>query len=258
MKSYFFVSILFVAIVVQFNCAQNFKDKQSQSGQDSKSKLTLDRDYFLLGTLSDYLGREKTYRNNDFVDNYYKGEYLLMKYIIKIYNDEVTDFVVEKNQYPYNSVEDILRSKIIAQKMNAFYDFKFEGGFKSFIDPKDKEWRKKQLEYFKSNEPKDTVYTGTIKADIFKTNLQRISFIVGAYSRYGVPNKTRCCMIMFNSESKFKYCETVLKQLKCKDIEKKIVENIPTNQYLYFKPSSELKKYFEEYSFLNKFVGVNF
>lgn len=247
MKTFFIVLVFFA---FQFDHSQNLNGYEFQLEQKPKSQLILDRDYFLLGTLSDYLGREKTYRNDDFVDNYYKGEYLLMKFIVEMYSDEAPNFVVEKNQYPYNSVEDILRSKKIAERINAFYNYKFDGAFKYFIDTKDKEWRKKYDDYYKSKEPKDTVYQGTMKDDLFKTDTQKISFIVGAYSRYGVPNQTRCCMRMFNSLSKFDYCISVLKQLQCENVEKDIIENIPTNQLIYFKPSRELKEYLDEYSFL--------
>lgn len=247
-KSFFLVLVLFA---FQFDYSQNINSYEFQLERKSKPQLILDKDYFLLGTLSDYMGRQKSYRNDNFVDNYYKGEYLLMQFIIQMYSDETPNFVVEKNQYLYNSVEDILRSKKISERINSFYSYKFNGAFKSFIDPKDKEWRKKQDDYYKSKEPKDTICEGTMKDDLFKTDKQKISFIVGAYSRYGVPNQTRCCMRMFNSISKFDYCVSVLKQLKCENVEKEIIENIPTNQLVYFKPSPELKEYLEEDIFLN-------
>jgi hypothetical protein len=246
-------NIFFIIVTVfafQFVHSQNPTAYEFQGENETNPKLILDKDYFLLGTLSDYLGREKTYKNDDFVDNYYKGETLLMSYIMKTYSDESPEFVVEKNQYPYNSVQDILRSKKICKKINSFYDFKHEGGFKYYIDPKDKEWRKKNNDFHKSTESKDTVYVGTMKANLFKTNVQKISFIIGAYSRFGEPNETRYCIRLFNSTSKYEYCAAILKQLKCKNIEKKIINTIPTNQLVYFKPGRELKKYLDEYKFL--------
>jgi hypothetical protein len=248
------IKILFIILIVfvfQLAHSQNPTANKFQSQQKANPELILHKDYFLLGTLSDYLGREKTYKNNTFVDNYYKDETSLMSYIMKIYSDESPEFVVEKNQYPFNSVTDILNSKKIAEKMNFFYNFKFDGGFKYFIDPKDKEWRKKYNDFHKSSEPKDTVYVGTMKANLFKTNLQKISFIIGTYSRYGKPNETRYCIRMFNSTSKYDNCVAILEQLKCTNIEKEITKNnIPTHQIVYFKPSLELKKYLDEYAFL--------
>lgn len=246
--------IFFIIVTVfafQLVHSQNKTASEFQVKNEPNPKLILDKDYFLLGTLSDYLGRQKTYKNDDFIDDYYKGETLLMSYIMKIYNDESPEFVVDKNQYPYNSVTDILKSKKIAKKINSFYNYKFEGGFKSYIDPKDKEWRKKHNDFYKSTEPKDTVYVGTMKANLFKTDLQKISFITGAYSRFGEPNETRYCIRLFNSFSKYECCAVILEQLKCKNIEKEIINNIiPTNQLIYFKPSRELKKYLDAYKFL--------
>lgn len=246
--------IFFIIVAVfafQFVHSQNPTAYESQLENEANPKLILDKDYFLLGTLSDYLGRQKTYKNNDFIDNYYKDENSLMSYIMKIYSDESPEFVVEKNQNPYSSVTEILKSEKLTEKINSFYDFKFEGGFKFYVDPKDKQWRKKNNDYHKSTEPKDTVYVGTMKANLFKTNLQKISFIIGAYSRFGELNETRYCISLYNSASKYDYCIAILEQLKCKDIEKKISDNnIPTNQLVYFKPSRELKKYLEVYTFL--------
>jgi hypothetical protein len=206
--------------------------------------------------LSDYLGRQKTYKSNTFVDDYYKGETSLISFIIKIYTDESPEFVVEKNQYPFNSVTDILHSKKIAAKINSFYNFKNDGGFKldpSFSKFKAAEFRKKINDFSKSTEPKDTVYVGTMKANLFKTNVQKISFITGVYTRYGEPNKNRYCLRMSNSASKYDYCISILKQLKCNDIEKEVTKNnIPTIQIVYFKPSRELKKYLDEYRFIKQ------
>lgn len=244
--------IILVVFAFQLVHSQNPTAYEFQL-QKPNPELILDKDYFLLGTLLDYLGRQKTYKSGDFVDNYYEGETSLMSYIMNMYHDEFPEFVVEKNQYPFNSVIDILKSKKIAEKINSFYNYKFEGGF--MMDPnvyklKAKEFKKSLDDFHKSTESKDTVYVGTMKSNLFKTNLQKISFIIGVYSRFGELNETKYCIRLFNSTSKYEYCVAILKQLKCTDIEKKIINNIPTNQLVYFKPSRELKKYLDEYKFL--------
>lgn len=245
-KIFFIILIVFAFQIVH---SQNPIQRQ----QKPNPELILDKDYFLLGTLSDYMGRQKTYKNDNFIDNYYEGETLLMSYIMKIYSDESPEFVVKKSQNPYSSsVTDILNSKKIAEKMNSFYNYKFSGFMRdpSVYKLKAKEFRKSSDDFYKSTEPKDTVYVGTMKENLFKTKLQKISFIIGVYSRFGEPNETRYCIRMYNSTSKYDYCIAILKQLKCKNIEKKIINNIPTNQLVYFKPSRELKKYLDEYKFL--------
>lgn len=247
-------SIILIVFIFQIVHSQNPTANEFEKQMESNSKLILDKDYFLLGTLSDYLGRQKTYKCNTFVDDYYKGEASLISYIMKIYSVESPEFVVEKNQYPFNSVTDILHSKKIAEKMNSFYNFKNDGGFKldtSFTKLKAAEFRKKINDFNKSTEPKDTVYVGKMKANLFKTNVQKISFITGVYTRYGESNKNRYCIIMVNSTSKYDYCVSILKQLKCNDIEKEIKKNnVPVLQIVYFNPSRELKKYLDEYEFI--------
>jgi len=163
-KIFFIILIVFAFQIVH---SQNPIQRQ----QKPNPELILDKDYFLLGTLSDYMGRQKTYKNDNFIDNYYEGETLLMSYIMKIYSDESPEFVVEKSQNPYSSVTDILNSKKIADKMNSFYNFKNDGGFRidpSFFKLKAKEFRKSLDDFNKSTETKDTVYVGTMKENVKK------------------------------------------------------------------------------------------
>ena len=110
--------IILVVFVFQLVHSQNQTTHELQ-WKKPNPELILDKDYFLLGTLLDYLGRQKTYKNDDFIDNYYEGETSLMSYIMNMYHDEFPEFVVEKNQYPSNSVIDILKSKKIAEKIDA-------------------------------------------------------------------------------------------------------------------------------------------
>lgn len=247
--------VILAVLVFQLVHSQNPNSYEFQSKQESNSRLILDKDYFLLGTLLDYMGRDKTYKNPDVIDNYYKGENSLVGYIVKLFSDESPGFVIEKNKYPYNSVTDILKSKKIAERINSFYDFNKGGGFKldsSFYKLRAKEYREKMDDFYKSTVSKDTVYNGTLKTNLFKTKLQKISFVIGAYARFGELNEMRYSMRMVNSVRKYDYCLAILKELKCKKIEKKITENlIPTSQIVYFIPSRELKMYLDEYSFLS-------
>lgn len=67
-------SIILIVFIFQIVHSQNPTANEFEKQMESNSKLILDKDYFLLGTLSDYLGRQKTYKCNTFVDDYYKGE----------------------------------------------------------------------------------------------------------------------------------------------------------------------------------------
>lgn len=254
MKKHILIVVIIIVIPLLIIFGQNSTNNKLQNQNKSNPELILDKDYFLLGTLSDYLGRQKSYKNESFIDEYYEGESSLMSYIIQIYSSENPEFVIEKSQNPYSSAIDILNSKKIAAKMNSFYNFTNDGGFR--MDPSIskhgwKEFRKSLDDFHKSTEPKDTIYVGTLKANIFKTKAQKISFIVGIYSRYGLPYTPKSCIRMYNSQSKYDCCLAILKQLKCENIEKEITTNmIPTNQTIYFKPSPELKKYIDKYQTL--------
>ena len=190
-----------------------------------KSNLELDNNYFLLGTLSDYMGRTKSADFNHCVERLNENtEKTLILHLDTIFKKKYTD-------YHFDSTRKAIFSEKLSNEVNAFYDFKSIAGY--------------TMNY-------DTIYRGTLKQNIFNTELQKISFIAGIYSRFGEINKEEYFIRLLNSTSKFSECLTILKQLGCTDIKTIILKNIPLNQIVYFEPSKKLKEYLNHYKYFVK------
>ncbi|WP_309640840.1 hypothetical protein [Flavobacterium sp.] len=203
----------------------------SQINYSQKPKLKLDKESFLLGTLSDYMGRIVISNQKEKIDEY---DNPMAETITSLFKADYDDYRTEIKEYPaYHSNKMIVYSAKLSKKINA--NFTFE-------------------KYALTHPNKDTVYYGKLKENLFQTELQKISFIVGLYSQSGVENKTRYCIRLSNSVRKFTEAEKVLKELHCQNVDVAIEKNIPTQFILYFKPSAALKKYLKEYMFLRKAI----
>lgn len=89
----------------------------------------------------------------------------------------------------------------------------------------------------RGNQQRDTVYMGMLRKEIFQTDLQRLSFIAGVYTRFGVANDSAYCIKLFNSISKAKVCEEILTDLKCSGVKYHTNKGyIPKSHFIYFYP----------------------
>lgn len=190
----------------------------------------VDFSYFFYGTLSDYTGRQKCTKYFEDVDHYYPYEKDLMYY----------NYEYLKEQYPnlwIDTETQTLKSKELTEEINKLFVFDFDDGF--CTDRQDEKG-----DYI------DSSFVGKIKTEIFKTKKQKISYIVGAYVRYGVKSDKGYRINIANSLSTFPACMKLLKELGCKNIKSKIVENIPYNYNIWFTPTTEVKAYLSKYMFL--------
>ncbi len=229
MKQLFFIPLLFCGL----HCF----------GQSSDSKIH--NDYFLLGTLNDYMGRDKYDAVANRVDEYYPNEKPLVFFLDSIYKNCYPDLALSTSAQT-GRLE--LRSTVLAQKVNDFYDFQSSGrgtycgkaDFKSLnLDSlaNTPDFRSK---YFES------VYTGRVKADIFTSDSERVSFIVGAYVRFGGKKDSLYYISIPNSVSKVNVLAEQLKYLKCTNVNYIIKKDyIPCGHSVYFTPTEELKTYLE-------------
>lgn len=196
-------------------------------------KRDVDFKYFFYGTLSDYIGRNKCAKYPENADYYYPYEESLMQfnydYLKEGYRDLVIDSVERRT----------LKSKVLTEEINKLFKFKFDDGFCS--DREDA-----------NGELIDSSFVGKIKTEIFKTKQQKISYLVGAYVRYGVKSDTSYSIRIANSLSTFPACMKLLEEIGCKDIRSKIVENIPVGYTIWFTPTKELKSYLSKYMFLRQ------
>ena len=125
---------------------------------------------------------------------------------------------------------------------------------------------------------RDTVYAGNLKKEIFETKKQKLSFLLGVYSRYGIDvgnihqffqmfkkenlfkedkeydSTTYAILSMPNAPTKARLCEEFLKELACEDVEYIYRKSIPAGNFVIFKPSDEILKIMNEATRLDKYV----
>jgi len=207
--------------------------------------FNLDNDYFLLGTLNDYMGREKYQQIEERVDQYFTGEKSLAAFIMSTLRVKHPDLYTSVN----NKTERLeIYSKSVSDKIDSFYTYK-PSDRQAYHGKKDlKELNLDSLtktkDFYTANF--DSIYTGSIRTDIFKNDIQKLSFIVGAFVRYGGYNDSTYYISIANSVSKVRISADLLKELKCSNVEYKVKkEYIPVGHKVYFKPTDELKWYFE-------------
>jgi hypothetical protein len=210
------------------------------------SELLVNYDYFLLGTLNDYMGREKYKEVVNRVDEYYQSNKSLVFLLDSVFHYKYPDLLVTTN-IKTDRLE--LQSKSLAQKMNDFYLFK-PSGRSYYCGEEDFETLNldsltKTPDFYTTYF--DSVYTGGIKHDIFKNDAERFSFITGAFIRFGVKTNSLYYISVKNSVSKVRIVSEQLKELKCTNVEHVIHKgSIPTGNIVYFTPSEELENYFEK------------
>ncbi len=227
----------FLLILLLFFCVLFCK------GQSSV--IQVNYDYFLLGTLNDYMGREKYKEIVNRVDEYYQNNKSLVSFFDSIFRDKYTDLIVAANEKT-GRLE--LQSKSLAQKMDDFYFYKPSGrgaycgevDFKTLNLDSLTQTPDFYTTYF------DSVYTGRIKEDIFKNDTDRFSFIAGAYIRFGRKNDSLYYISIANSISKVRVLTEQLNELKCANVEYVMKKGyIPVGHTVYFTPTEELENYFK-------------
>jgi hypothetical protein len=167
--------------------------------------LRYEQIYFVLGTLSDYMGRFQYVVREKQVDRYYPHEKPLVDYLTKYIKTELNiqvDTTFEKSKHCE------MYSNELSKILNSFY-----GTQDKLIDSK------------------------------FKTNEQIYSFLAGVYYRYGDKLDTCIYKIELANSPKHQNCYDFLKRIGCKKIFYKYLNNIPAQFILYFEPTDELKSY---------------
>ena len=216
-----------------------------------ESSTNIDDMCFLVGTLNDYMGREKYKNIESRVDEYYKSDSLLALFIDSIFKDTYSDlkFDIAKKT---GRLE--LHSKLLTEKIDEYYTYKPSGrmSYCGEVDLRtlNLDSLTKTKDFYATNF--DTIYTGRLKTNIFKNDLQRLSFLTGVCVRFMESNDTISCVRIYNSVSKAKVFANTLKELGCRNVEYKLEKKIPVNHIVYFSPTDELKKYIDEYMYLRQ------
>jgi hypothetical protein len=194
-----------------------------------------EREYYILGTLGDYMGREVDPREENLLDRYdatqgplvtnvdsiLKVDYLVSEYKVEKYTDKTG------NPLSFKIFSDVLSSKF-----NKYYDFKPSGSSTSDNDP------------LLNDKP---IMMGMLKQNIFSNNNSKLAFLAGVYVRYGVANDTSYQISIANGPYKASVCYKLLKELNCNPSYKILENNIPVGHILYFHPTLQVRSYLQRF-----------
>ncbi|WP_299016908.1 hypothetical protein [uncultured Polaribacter sp.] len=234
--------IVFILALLLFSCQQ-------------KEKTPLDKYAFAVGTLGDYMGREKHETEKDLVEKYHPSEKKLYTKMDAMFQNLYTDLkltIFENNKTDYIRYE--LRSKKLKDTLDAYYTYKYSGRgtAKKYIDfdAVNIDSLIKSKNFIQENY--DSIFVGSLKSNVFKTNKQKLSFITGAYVRYGSQLDSLHQISVANSTSKVKTLEILLNDIGCTNVVYEVRPAIPYGHKVLFKPTLKLTSYFEKYDFLKK------
>lgn len=198
------------------------------------------REYFVLGTLDDYMGRQLDPRNQNLVDSYDATQGPLVTAVDSIFKIDysVSDYKVERyTDTAGHPLSFKIFSKILSKKFNEYYEFEPSGSSTSDNDPA------------LNNKP---ILMGALKQNIFKNNEDKLAFLSGVYVRYGVVNDTTWEIIIPNGPYKASVCYKLLRDMNCAPSYTFLKDHIPVPHILDFHPTLEVKAYLEKFMPLRK------
>lgn len=193
-------------------------DKETDNAIAAKTNETvlIDPVYFVLGTLSDYMGRFSYVKREKQVDRYYPFEKPLVNYLtlyIKTELNITVDTIFEKSNHGE------MYSDELSKKINSFYGEKDE-----------------------------------LLIAKFETKNQIYSFLAGAYYRYGEKLDSSIYKIQVSNSPNHIIYNELLKKIGCENVLYEYLKNIPAQFIYYFEPTDELKKYFDSIELENEIL----
>jgi hypothetical protein len=215
-------------------------------GQDK-----IDLTYFTFGLVSDYYGRtivKSDKLESTKIDRFHETQTDIMDLLDSLINEEnklrdkenrITKKrtrVKEPNCTNCNEYFDYY-SKGLSTDLNSKYNFKFANS-----------WDMKERK----------MYRGRIKVSDFKNDLQRLSFLSGAYLTFGTKEGDVFIYHLANSVEKFDLIVKSLKKLECEIKDLKVEGGAPASQKVYFIPSDKLRLELAKYDGLKKMIGKRY
>lgn len=198
---------LVLLLVTQVTFSQTTVKNKSERKINNPTTLRYEPIYFVLGTLSDYMGRFQYVAREKQVDRYYPYEKPLVDYLTNYIHTEM-NLAVDTLFDTYNHCTTY--SDELSKILNGFY---------------------------RAN--------GELINNKFETNKQICSFIAGVYYRYGDKLDASIYKIQLANSPKHQNCYDFLKRIGCKNILYKYLSHIPAVFILYFEPTDELKNYLD-------------
>ena len=217
---------------------------------NQNEKPEIDNDYFLIGTLGDYMGREKFKNIEERVDKYYKSEKKLCTSIDSMFKNNYPDLKLSSLKYKTSKQRVFeLHSKTLSKRIESFFTYKpsGRGTFKGDMAFKDIDYDTiaDYTNFIKTHY--DTIYQGNLRPEKFNTEIQKLSFVTGAFVRYGWKKDSLYQISVANSTSKVKLLDSLLKELGCNHVNYEMRMAIPVYHKVSFKPTDQLKAYFESF-----------
>jgi len=171
-------------------------------------KAEINSDFFLLGTLSDYMGRFRYVDRKNQIDRYYPYEEPLTNYIAKFIKENYK--IVPDTVFKTSRHSEIFSSKLANEIHTKYFD---EKG--SFIN-------------------------STLDSEV-----KKYSFLTGVYYRYGEQLEGNIYKIQVANSPKDKEIYQILKDLDCDKLVYKFLRGyIPTSDIFYFEATPRMIKYF--------------
>lgn len=212
--------------------------------------LDLNNEYFLIGTLRDYMGREKYPEIENRIDRYYQHEKKLCWSIDSMFKESYPDLRFSSKKHPTTQKDEFeLHSELLAREIENFYYYQPSGRHAYSGEANPQEANLNSLAYTKDFliTQFDTIFAGRLRSDVFKTERQKMSFITGAYVRYGGGNDSTHYISVFNSTSKVRVLDKLLQEVGCTNVAYRINDHIPVGHTVYFIPTDKLRSYFGRY-----------
>lgn len=218
----------------------------SVCGQDK-----VDLTYFTLGLVSDYYGRtivKSDKLESTKIDRFHETQIDIMDFLDSLINEEnksrakeerITKKRIREREPNCTNCNEffIYYSKELSTDLNKKYNFQFAHSW----DSKDRK-----------------MYRGRIKISDFKSDLQRLSFLSGAYLTSGTKEGDVFIYHLANSVEKFDLIVKSLKKLDCEIKDIKVEGGTPASQKVYFIPSDKLKLELANYDGLKKNIETRY
>lgn len=205
----------------------------SQVSFSQSDYLDFDKESFLIGTLSDYGGREQVFTAGvddtyfERVDVYTQTDKKVAHLIYFLFKEEHPDLGLDNNA---TSRRFRLHSSTLSKLIDSYYNY-------TASDSKTAQG--------------EAICIGTIDSDKIETDKQKLSFLAGAYLRFGAikhndsMEEPQYIYDIPNSLSKAEICVEFLKDLGCKNVQELTNEYLPTKKEILFTPSERIEKMIE-------------
>ena len=201
----FFISAL---LIISFSMiGQQVSTKKNNK---AITNIKFDPEYFILGTLSDYMGRFTYVNKNYQIDRYYSFEKPLMEYIENMIEKENNIDIITTPDNELNISRYETFSTELSLEMNSYF------------------------------------YNNHLIIDSLK-NIPNLncSYLAGRYYRYGRKINNSIYSIQIANSADHLVCDSLLRRVGCTKIHFKSLKNIPAQFIYYFIPTPGLKIYLD-------------